>query len=59
MHALTPLLKFELANRNFLHLPPTKIPGVNVPTSHLGYYFVALIVSGVFHELGHALAATR
>jgi S2P endopeptidase len=33
------------------------IPGVNVPTSHLGYYVLALLVAGVLHEFGHAFAA--
>lgn len=33
------------------------IPGVNVPTSHLGYYVFALLVAGVLHEFGHAFAA--
>lgn len=36
-----------------------KIPGVNIPTSQLGYYFVALAFSGIIHEIGHALATTR
>ncbi|KAI9261401.1 hypothetical protein BDA99DRAFT_511279 [Phascolomyces articulosus] len=33
------------------------IPGVTVPLSHLGYYLLALLVCGVFHEAGHAIAA--
>jgi len=33
------------------------IPGVNVPTSHLGYYVMALLIAGVLHEFGHAFAA--
>ncbi|KJE96891.1 hypothetical protein CAOG_007143 [Capsaspora owczarzaki ATCC 30864] len=33
------------------------IPGVNVPTNHLAYYFLALAISGFCHEAGHALAA--
>jgi S2P endopeptidase len=34
-----------------------QIPGVNVPTTQLWYFFIALLVSGVFHEIGHAIAA--
>ncbi|KAI7860358.1 hypothetical protein BDC45DRAFT_454702 [Circinella umbellata] len=33
------------------------IPGVTVPLSHLGYYLFALLICGVFHEAGHAIAA--
>ncbi|KAI9208910.1 peptidase family M50-domain-containing protein [Polychytrium aggregatum] len=33
------------------------IPGVNIHVSSLGYYVLALLVCGVVHELGHALAA--
>ncbi|KAF9358905.1 Membrane-bound transcription factor site-2 protease [Mortierella sp. NVP85] len=35
------------------------IPGVTLPLSHLPYYLIALLVSGVFHEAGHAIAAAR
>ncbi|KAI8362982.1 hypothetical protein B0O80DRAFT_3582 [Mortierella sp. GBAus27b] len=35
------------------------VPGITLPLSHLPYYLVALLVSGVFHEAGHALAAAR
>ncbi|XP_074549580.1 membrane-bound transcription factor site-2 protease [Halichoeres trimaculatus] len=35
------------------------VPGVNLPTSQLAYFFTALLVSGVIHELGHAVAALR
>ncbi|XP_068437337.1 membrane-bound transcription factor site-2 protease [Clinocottus analis] len=35
------------------------IPGVNLPTSQLAYFFSALLLSGVIHELGHAVAALR
>eukprot|EP00124_Ichthyophonus_hoferi_P003921 Ihof_evm4s380 gene=Ihof_evmTU4s380 len=34
------------------------IPGINVPSSHLVYFFIALILNGFIHEMGHALAAT-
>ncbi|KAK3831094.1 MAG: hypothetical protein J3R72DRAFT_455214 [Linnemannia gamsii] len=35
------------------------IPGVTLPLSHLPYYLIALLVSGVVHEAGHAIAAAR
>ncbi|XP_045077370.1 membrane-bound transcription factor site-2 protease isoform X2 [Coregonus clupeaformis] len=35
------------------------VPGVNLPVSQLAYFFSALLVSGVIHELGHAVAAIR
>ncbi|KAG0016559.1 hypothetical protein BGZ80_009134 [Entomortierella chlamydospora] len=35
------------------------IPGVTLPLSHLPYYLIALLVSGIFHEAGHAVAAAR
>ncbi|KAG0067682.1 Membrane-bound transcription factor site-2 protease [Linnemannia elongata] len=35
------------------------IPGVTLPLSHLPYYLIALLVSGVIHEAGHAIAAAR
>ncbi|KAG8009611.1 Membrane-bound transcription factor site-2 protease [Nibea albiflora] len=35
------------------------VPGVNLPTSQLAYFFIALMLSGVIHELGHAVAALR
>ncbi|XP_067121448.1 membrane-bound transcription factor site-2 protease isoform X2 [Centruroides vittatus] len=34
-------------------------PGVNLPLSHVIYYFVTLLMCSIFHELGHALAAAR
>jgi len=34
------------------------MPGVNLPWSDLLYYFLTLVVCSVFHEAGHALAAT-
>jgi len=33
------------------------LPGVNLPTSELPYYCIALIVTTVIHEAGHAMAA--
>lgn len=34
------------------------MPGVNLPWSDILYYFLTLVVCGVFHEAGHALAAS-
>ncbi|CAO3661729.1 unnamed protein product [Umbelopsis ramanniana] len=33
------------------------IPGVTLPLEHLGYYLIALFISGVLHEAGHAIAS--
>eukprot|EP00823_Brevimastigomonas_motovehiculus_P007320 TRINITY_DN6341_c0_g1_i1.p1 TRINITY_DN6341_c0_g1~~TRINITY_DN6341_c0_g1_i1.p1 ORF type:complete len:506 (+),score=15.04 TRINITY_DN6341_c0_g1_i1:65-1582(+) len=33
------------------------IPGVTIPSSSFGYLFIAIFVSMIFHELGHALSA--
>lgn len=33
------------------------LPGVNIPSSELGYYFLSLLICSVYHELGHAVAA--
>ena len=33
------------------------MPGVNLPWNEVSYYFVTIVVCGVFHEVGHALAA--
>ena len=34
------------------------MPGVNLPWRDLSYYVVTLVVCGVFHEVGHAVAAS-
>jgi S2P endopeptidase len=34
------------------------MPGVNLPWSEIAHYLLTLILCGVFHEVGHALAAT-
>lgn len=34
------------------------MPGVNLPWGNIVYYLLTLIVCGVFHEVGHALAAS-
>ena len=33
------------------------MPGVNLPWSEVLYYFLTLVVCGIVHEVGHALAA--
>ncbi|XP_059084190.1 membrane-bound transcription factor site-2 protease-like [Tigriopus californicus] len=33
------------------------MPGVNMPISELGYYFLTLLSCSAFHEAGHAIAA--
>ncbi|KAF9972819.1 hypothetical protein BGZ73_004003, partial [Actinomortierella ambigua] len=35
------------------------IPGVTLPRAHLPYYLIALFISGIIHEAGHAFAAAR
>lgn len=35
------------------------MPGVNLPWNQLSYYVSTLLVTGAFHEMGHAVAATR
>ncbi|KAF9164992.1 Membrane-bound transcription factor site-2 protease [Actinomortierella ambigua] len=35
------------------------VPGVTHPISHLPYYLLALLISGIVHEAGHAFAAAR
>ncbi|PAA48240.1 hypothetical protein BOX15_Mlig015877g2 [Macrostomum lignano] len=35
------------------------VPGVNLPSNHLPYYLGALLLCGIFHEFGHAVAAAR
>ncbi|KPI95874.1 Membrane-bound transcription factor site-2 protease [Papilio xuthus] len=35
------------------------LPGVNIPVSDFWVYFLAMGMSSIFHELGHALAAAQ
>jgi len=35
------------------------MPGVNVPFGDIGYLFSSILACGIFHELGHAIAAAR
>ncbi|XP_013193656.1 membrane-bound transcription factor site-2 protease [Amyelois transitella] len=43
------------------HIPEVKalLPGVNIPASDFWVYFLAIGLSSVFHELGHAMAAAQ
>ena len=34
------------------------MPGVNLPWNDIAYYLLTLIICAVFHEVGHALAAS-
>uniref|UniRef100_A0A8C0GTV8 Membrane-bound transcription factor site-2 protease n=1 Tax=Chelonoidis abingdonii TaxID=106734 RepID=A0A8C0GTV8_CHEAB len=36
-----------------------QVPGVNLPISQLTYFFTAILISGVIHEVGHGVAAIR
>lgn len=36
-----------------------QVPGVNLPISQLTYFFSAILISGVIHEVGHGVAAVR
>ncbi|WAR08846.1 MBTP2-like protein, partial [Mya arenaria] len=35
------------------------MPGVNLPASQISYYMLTLLVCGILHEFGHAIAAIR
>lgn len=35
------------------------MPGVNLPASQVSYYLLTLLVCGILHEIGHAIAAVR
>ena len=36
-----------------------QMPGVNLPASQVSYYLLTLLVCGILHEIGHAIAAVR
>ncbi|XP_015442078.1 membrane-bound transcription factor site-2 protease-like isoform X7 [Pteropus alecto] len=36
-----------------------KVPGINLPVNQLTYFFAAVLISGVVHEIGHGIAAIR
>uniref|UniRef100_UPI00398F188F membrane-bound transcription factor site-2 protease n=1 Tax=Pristiophorus japonicus TaxID=55135 RepID=UPI00398F188F len=35
------------------------VPGVNLPISQMIYFFTAILISGIIHEIGHGVAAVR
>lgn len=35
------------------------LPGVNLPSDQKIFYFIALLICGILHEFGHAIAASR
>lgn len=35
------------------------MPGVNLPVSQIWYYMLTLLICGILHEVGHAIAAVR
>ncbi|XP_029459257.1 LOW QUALITY PROTEIN: membrane-bound transcription factor site-2 protease [Rhinatrema bivittatum] len=35
------------------------VPGINLPVGQLAYFFSAILISGVIHEIGHGVAAIR
>ncbi|CAG8561377.1 2138_t:CDS:2 [Ambispora gerdemannii] len=41
------------------HFTNVLIPGLTIPWSHLVYILFALLVCGIFHEAGHAIAAAK
>lgn len=36
-----------------------QVPGINLPINQLTYFFAAVLISGVVHEIGHGIAAIR
>ncbi|EPB82951.1 hypothetical protein HMPREF1544_10296 [Mucor circinelloides 1006PhL] len=66
MNAYSHLIKtwIHMEKRNFRLLLNSEhstllpmIPGLTLPINHLHYYFVALLVGAVVHEMGHGLCA--
>ncbi|XP_060566706.1 membrane-bound transcription factor site-2 protease-like [Ruditapes philippinarum] len=58
---LLSLMVFNTLTRNTVEsqvLTPV-MPGVNLPTSQISYYLLTLLVCGILHEIGHAIAAVR
>lgn len=53
----TPFQALQASDPSHRVLTPV-MPGVNLPWSEIAYYLFALILCGVFHEAGHALAAS-
>ncbi|XP_047127546.1 membrane-bound transcription factor site-2 protease isoform X1 [Hydra vulgaris] len=53
------LLGTLFAEKNHDQLLQPMMPGMNLPWNEALYYFISLILAGIFHELGHAVAAVR
>ncbi|XP_076237048.1 membrane-bound transcription factor site-2 protease [Calliopsis andreniformis] len=49
----------SLDNSNSEPLIEPVVPGINIPLNEIGYYIITIIVCGITHEIGHALAASR
>lgn len=43
----------------FYHCVCEQVPGINLPVNQLTYFFAAVLISGVVHEIGHGIAAIR
>ncbi|KAG2175496.1 hypothetical protein INT43_001143, partial [Umbelopsis isabellina] len=55
LHKRSDIVNEQRSQDDQVFLP--MIPGVTLPLEHLGYYLVALLISGVIHEAGHAIAS--
>jgi len=51
------LIQWQCADKSAEKLIVPLVPGVNVPASHFSYLLPVMLVSGVWHEMGHAIAA--
>ncbi|KAM6447160.1 membrane-bound transcription factor site-2 protease isoform 1-T1 [Liasis olivaceus] len=58
MQTLSQMLTESPASQNDQMLQVV-VPGVNLPISQLSYFFTAILISGVIHEVGHGVAAIR
>ncbi|CAG8494017.1 12762_t:CDS:2 [Ambispora leptoticha] len=47
------------ASTHIHHFTNVLIPGLTIPWSHLVYILFSLLVCGIFHEAGHAIAAAK
>lgn len=59
MGILTFMLYQSIKKTNPDQLLQPVMPGMNLPWSQVSYYLITLIISGTFHEVGHAIAAVR
>ncbi|KAG9285041.1 hypothetical protein G9A89_009851 [Geosiphon pyriformis] len=49
----------NLSSTHLHHFTTLLIPGLTIPLSHTLYFLFALLVCGIFHEAGHAIAASN